>query len=48
MPWVEGIKAAASDRCVVMDGDLQHRRRSTPPSLARAVQDDVDVVVASR
>ncbi len=45
---VEGIKAAASDRCVVMDGDLQHPPEVIASLLARAEQDDVDVVVASR
>ncbi|MDQ1138100.1 dolichol-phosphate mannosyltransferase [Microbacterium sp. SORGH_AS 1204] len=45
---VEGIKAAASDRCVVMDGDLQHPPEVIARLLARAEQGDVDVVVASR
>ncbi|MGN7186405.1 glycosyltransferase [Microbacterium enclense] len=45
---VEGIKAAASDRCVVMDGDLQHPPEVVAELLARAEQGDVDVVVASR
>lgn len=45
---VEGIKAAASDRCVVMDGDLQHPPEVIAELLARAEQGDVDVVVASR
>ncbi|MGN7970467.1 glycosyltransferase [Microbacterium sp. 22296] len=45
---VEGIKAAASDRCVVMDGDLQHPPEVIASLLARAEQGDVDVVVASR
>ncbi|WP_285137690.1 glycosyltransferase family 2 protein [Microbacterium sp. lyk4-40-TSB-66] len=45
---VEGIKAAASDRCVVMDGDLQHPPEVIADLLARAELGDVDVVVASR
>lgn len=45
---VEGIKAAASDRCVVMDGDLQHPPEVIADLLARAEEGDVDVVVASR
>ncbi|MDQ1082791.1 MULTISPECIES: glycosyltransferase family 2 protein [Microbacterium] len=45
---VEGIKAAASDRCVVMDGDLQHPPEVIADLYARAEQGDVDVVVASR
>ena len=45
---VEGIKAAASDRCVVMDGDLQHPPEVIAELLARAERGDVDVVVASR
>jgi dolichol-phosphate mannosyltransferase len=45
---VEGIKAAASDRCVVMDGDLQHPPEVIADLLARAERGDVDVVVASR
>ncbi|MDQ1083274.1 MULTISPECIES: glycosyltransferase family 2 protein [Microbacterium] len=45
---VEGIRAAASDRCVVMDGDLQHPPEVIADLYARAEQGDVDVVVASR
>ncbi|MDQ1177134.1 glycosyltransferase family 2 protein [Microbacterium sp. SORGH_AS_0421] len=45
---VEGIRAAASDRCVVMDGDLQHPPEVVAELLARAEVGDVDVVVASR
>lgn len=45
---VEGIKGAASDRCVVMDGDLQHPPEVIAALLARAEEGDVDVVVASR
>ncbi|WOF24184.1 glycosyltransferase family 2 protein [Microbacterium betulae] len=45
---IEGLRAAGSDVCVVMDGDLQH-----PPEVVRDLVDrfsagDADVVVASR
>ena len=45
---LEGLAAAASDACLVMDGDLQH-----PPEEIRDIYDrfsrgDVDVVIASR
>lgn len=45
---VAGITAAASDSCLVMDGDLQHPPEKIPEMLAIARRDDVDVVVASR
>lgn len=45
---VEGIRAAASEYCVVMDGDLQHPPEVIADLLARAEEGDVDVVVASR
>ena len=45
---VEGMRAAASDRCLVMDGDLQHPPEKIPEMLARYGEGDVDVVVASR
>jgi len=45
---VEGIRAAAADRCVVMDGDLQHPPEIIADLLARAELGDADVVVASR
>ncbi len=45
---VEGIKAAVSDYCVVMDGDLQHPPEVIAELLARAEVGDADVVVASR
>lgn len=45
---VEGIRAAASTWCLVMDGDLQHPPEDIPRLLARADRGDVDVVVASR
>ncbi|MDF2045455.1 MULTISPECIES: glycosyltransferase family 2 protein [Microbacterium] len=45
---VEGIKAAASDFCVVMDGDLQHPPEVIADLLARAEVGDAEVVVASR
>ena len=45
---VEGLRSAASNWCLVMDGDLQHPPEDIPRLLARADRDDVDVVVASR
>ncbi|KAJ1681695.1 hypothetical protein LUZ63_023084 [Rhynchospora breviuscula] len=45
---VEGIRAAASEFCVVMDGDLQHPPEVIAELLARAEVGDADVVVASR
>ena len=45
---VEGIQAAHSRWCLVMDGDLQHPPEDIPRLLARAAEGDVDVVVASR
>lgn len=45
---VEGLRAAASDTCLVMDADLQHPPEKIPELLARFRQGDVDVVVASR
>ena len=45
---VEGIKAASSDACLVMDGDLQHPPEKIPEMLETLRRGDVDVVVASR
>ncbi|AZS35608.1 Undecaprenyl-phosphate mannosyltransferase [Microbacterium lemovicicum] len=45
---VEGLKAASSDFCLVMDGDLQHPPEKIPVLFERASRGDVDVVVASR
>lgn len=45
---VEGLRAAASDVCVVMDGDLQHPPEEIPALLHRYRHGDVDLVVASR
>lgn len=45
---VEGLLAAESDTCLVMDGDLQHPPEKIPELLDRAARGDVDVVVASR
>ena len=45
---VEGMRAARSDVCVVMDGDLQHPPETIPRLLARFEHGDADVVVASR
>ncbi len=45
---VEGMRGAASDVCVVMDGDLQHPPEEIPLMAHRFQRGDVDVVVASR
>ncbi|MFT4050872.1 MAG: glycosyltransferase family 2 protein [Microbacterium sp.] len=45
---LEGFRAAASDVCVVMDGDLQHPPEDVPVLLRRFREGDADVVVASR
>lgn len=45
---VTGLKAAASDVCVVMDGDLQHPPELLPALVDRHAQGGVDVVAASR
>src|SRR5690348_9993108 len=45
---VEGMRAAAADLCLVMDGDLQHPPEKIPEMLARFEDGDVDVVAASR
>ncbi|MBU4466189.1 MAG: glycosyltransferase family 2 protein [Actinobacteria bacterium] len=45
---VEGMLAAASDLCLVMDGDLQHPPEDIPSMVHRFRHGDVDVVVASR
>lgn len=45
---VAGMRAAQSDLCVVMDGDLQHPPEDIPALVRRAEHGDVDVVVASR
>jgi dolichol-phosphate mannosyltransferase len=45
---VEGIRAAAGDWCVVMDGDLQHPPELIPVLLAAGAASGADVVVASR
>lgn len=45
---VEGYAAAASDVCLVMDGDLQHPPEKIPEMLERYERGDVDVVIASR
>lgn len=45
---LDGVHAAASDWCLVMDGDLQHPPEIIPDLLHRARRGDVDVVVASR
>lgn len=43
-----GMRAAKSDLCLVMDGDLQHPPEDIPRLLSRFEDGDVDVVVASR
>ncbi|WP_203137165.1 glycosyltransferase [Microbacterium sp. JZ31] len=45
---VTGLKAAAADVCVVMDGDLQHPPALVPALVDRHARGDADVVVASR
>ncbi|MDQ0646857.1 dolichol-phosphate mannosyltransferase [Microbacterium natoriense] len=45
---VAGLKAAASDICIVMDGDLQHPPELLPALLDRHDEGDADVVAASR
>lgn len=45
---VEGLRAAAADRCVVMDGDLQHPPEKIAELVQALVETDVDLVVASR
>lgn len=45
---VVGLEAAASDVCIVMDGDLQHPPELLPVLLDRYAAGDADVVAASR
>lgn len=45
---VVGLKAAAADLCVVMDGDLQHPPELLPALLDRYEEGGADVVAASR
>ncbi len=45
---VAGLRAAASDLCVVMDGDLQHPPELLAALLDRHAEGDADVVAASR
>ncbi|WAA66699.1 glycosyltransferase [Microbacterium oxydans] len=45
---VVGLEAAASDLCIVMDGDLQHPPELLPVLLERHAAGDADVVAASR
>lgn len=45
---VVGLEAAASDVCIVMDGDLQHPPELLPALLDRYAAGDADVVAASR
>jgi dolichol-phosphate mannosyltransferase len=43
-----GFAAAASDACLVMDGDLQHPPEEIPQLWRRFARGDVDIVIASR
>lgn len=45
---VEGLRVSDADRCVVMDGDLQHPPELIPALVARGNQCAADIVVASR
>ena len=45
---VVGLRAAESDVCIVMDGDLQHPPELLPVLLDRHADGDADVVAASR
>ena len=45
---LEGFRSAASDVCIVMDGDLQHPPEDIPVLLRRFEEGGADVVVASR
>lgn len=45
---VVGLREAASDICIVMDGDLQHPPELLPQLLERHARGDADVVGASR
>ena len=45
---VAGAAVANAALCLVIDGDLQHPPEKIPELYARALADDVDVVVASR
>ncbi|MGJ0391070.1 glycosyltransferase [Microbacterium sp. CGR1] len=45
---VVGLRAAGTDLCIVMDGDLQHPPELLPALLSRYDAGDVDVVAASR
>jgi dolichol-phosphate mannosyltransferase len=45
---VEGLRAAQARHVCVMDGDLQHPPEVLPYLLRRGVEDDLDIVVASR
>lgn len=45
---MEGLAAAESDACLVMDGDLQHPPEEIPALWRRFSRGDVDLVIASR
>lgn len=45
---LEGMRVAAADLCVVMDGDLQHPPETIPLLVERYEAGDADVVIASR
>jgi dolichol-phosphate mannosyltransferase len=45
---VAGLGEAANDWCIVMDGDLQHPPELIPALLTSGVEQEADIVVASR
>ena len=45
---MDGLAAAASDACLVMDGDLQHPPEDIPALWQRFARGDADIVIASR
>ena len=45
---MDGLAAAASDACLVMDGDLQHPPEDIPALWQRFSRGDADIVIASR
>lgn len=45
---LEGLAASATEWCVVMDGDLQHPPELIPVLLSSGIEQNADVVVASR
>ncbi len=45
---MDGLAAAESDACLVMDGDLQHPPEDIPALWQRFARGDADIVIASR